>query len=157
MGHLCNGPLVIWKVSEQNVKLKRMTSSLPWASLHISVYSVWSLRLSLTVEKEGLCTSACCTTLLYTRDYHPPLLLKVKMNALLGHFKQNLSLTFPCYLSGYLVNIDEFKCTSCLSVQHLSLTYSLVDALFASKQVIGCRINVSEKMLVKRKKLTESL
>jgi len=49
------------------------------------------------------------------------------------------------YLSGHLVNIDEFKCGSFLSEQHSSLT-SLVDALFASKQVIGCRINVSERM-----------
>lgn len=91
------------------------------------------------------CTSACYTAVLYTRDYIP-LLLKVKINAQLGHFKRNLSLTFPCYLGGHLVNIDEFKCTSCLSRKHSTLT-SLVDALFASKQVIGCRVNVSERML----------
>lgn len=93
------------------------------------------------------CTSACYTTALSTRDFRMPLPLKVKINAQLGQFKRNLTLTFPCYLSGHPVNIDDFKCTSCLSQQHSTLATSLIDTLFASKQVIGCRVNVSERML----------
>lgn len=112
----------------------------------ISLSILYDLSFSLS-QLPARCTSACYTTVLYTRDFHMPLQLKVKINAQLGQFKRNLSLTFSCHLSRHPVNIDEFKCTSSLSQQHSTLTTSLADDLFASKQVIGCRVNVSERML----------
>lgn len=99
-----------------------MNSSLLWASFHISV---WSLILSLAVACTVYISMLQYTTVLYARDFHMPLQLKVKINAQLGQFKRNLSLTFPCYLSGHPVSTDELKCTSCPSQQHQTLTTSL--------------------------------
>ncbi len=97
----------------------------PFISLSIQYDLSFSLKLL-----PARCTSACNTTVLNTRDFRMPLQLKVKINAQLGQFKRNLSLTFPCYLSGHPVNIDELKCTSSLSQQHSTLTTSLAEALF---------------------------
>ncbi len=94
----------------------------------ISLSIQYDLSFSLK-QLPARCTSACNTTVLNTRDFRMPLQLKVKINAQLGQFKRNLSLTFR-YLSGHPVNIDELKCTSSLSQQHSTLTTSLAEALF---------------------------